>query len=111
MIRMFRSYIAAAFCLLLLSILLASVTFAQSGAEATFKAKCAMCHGADASGNTVMGKKLNIKDLRAPEVQKKTDGELKTVITKGQNKMPAFEGKLSAAEIAQLATYVHQLNK
>ncbi len=80
-------------------------------AAAVFKTKCAMCHGPDASGNTAMGKKFNIKDLHAPEVQKKTDAELKTLITKGQNKMPAFEGKLTAAEIAQLADYVHKLKK
>ncbi|MBZ5511008.1 MAG: hypothetical protein LAN70_07530 [Acidobacteriia bacterium] len=35
-------------------------SFAAFGgdAAATFKAKCAMCHGADASGNTAMGKKF-----------------------------------------------------
>ncbi len=111
MIRSFRTCIATAFCLLLISMLLAGAVYAQSGAEATFKAKCAMCHGADAAGKTAMGQKLNIKDLRSPEVQKMTDAELSTVITKGKNKMPAFEGKLSAAEVAQLATYVHKLKK
>ncbi len=84
--------------------------FAQDAAV-TFKAKCVMCHGADAAGKTPMGAKLNIRDLHAPEVQKLTTAELTTVISKGKNKMPAFEGKLTAAEIAQLVTYVHQLKK
>ena len=78
---------------------------------ATFKAKCAMCHGADASGNTAMGKKFNIPDLRAPEIQKQSKAELGTAIAKGKNKMPAFEGKLTSDEINELATYVRQLKK
>ncbi len=80
-------------------------------AAGNFKAKCAMCHGADASGNTAMGKKFNIPDLRAPEIQKKSKAELVTVIAKGKNKMPAFEGKLSSDEVNSMAAYVHQLKK
>jgi mono/diheme cytochrome c family protein len=88
-------------------------SFAAFGEDAatTFKAKCAMCHGPDASGNTTMGKKFNIPDLRAPEIQKKSKAELATVIAKGKNKMPAFEGKLSSDEVNELATYVRQLKK
>ena len=88
-----------------------SFTASAQDAAATFKAKCVMCHGADASGNTAMGKKFNIPDLRAPEIQKKTKAELATAITKGKNKMPAFEGKLTADEVSDLATYVRQLKK
>lgn len=84
--------------------------FAQD-AGAVFKAKCVMCHGADAAGKTPMGAKLNIPDLRAPEIQKKSAADLGTAIAKGKNKMPAFEGKLSAAEVAQLADYIHKLKK
>lgn len=88
-------------------------SFAAFGEDAatTFKAKCAMCHGADASGNTAMGKKFNIPDLRAPEIQKKTKAELATAIAKGKNKMPAFEGKVTSDEVNELATYVRQLKK
>lgn len=89
---------------------LSSTALAQDAA-ATFKAKCVMCHGADAAGKTPMGAKLNIPDLRAPETQKKSATELGTAISKGKNKMPAFEGKLTAAEVAQLADYVHKLKK
>jgi mono/diheme cytochrome c family protein len=88
-------------------------SFAAFGedAGATFKAKCAMCHGADASGNTAMGKKFNIPDLRAPEIQKKPKAELAAAIAKGKNKMPAFEGKLTFDEVSELAAYVRQLKK
>lgn len=80
-------------------------------AATTFKAKCAMCHGADATGNTPMGKKFNIPDLRAPEIQKKPKAELANAIAKGKNKMPAFEGKMTSDEVNGLATYVRQLKK
>ncbi|HET7183857.1 MAG TPA: cytochrome c [Terriglobales bacterium] len=88
-----------------------SITVSAQDAPATFKTKCAMCHGADASGNTTMGKKFNIPDLRAPEIQKKTKAELGTAIAKGKNKMPAFEGKITADQVNELAAYVHQLKK
>jgi mono/diheme cytochrome c family protein len=88
-----------------------SVTVSAQDASATFKAKCAMCHGADATGNTPMGKKFNIPDLRAPEIQKKTQAELANAIAKGKNKMPTFEGKLTPNEVNELATYVRQLKK
>ncbi len=86
------------------------VAVGQDGA-ATFKAKCAMCHGPDAAGKTVMGTKLNIPDLHAPEIQKKGATELQNSIAKGKNKMPAFEGKLTPAEITQLVTYIQHLAK
>ena len=88
-------------------------SFAALGEDAagTFKTKCAMCHGADATGNTTMGKKFNIPDLRAPEIQKKSKAELANAIAKGKNKMPAFEAKLTSDEINELATYVRQLKK
>jgi cytochrome c6 len=84
---------------------------APGDSEALFKAKCAMCHGADAAGKTPMGAKLNIPDLRAPEVQKKSVADTTGIITKGKNKMPAYEGKLTADQISQLSKYIHGLKK
>ncbi len=109
-IRTFRTYAALVVSILLISTMLANFAYAEDAA-ALFKTKCAMCHGADAAGKTAMGAKFNIPDLRAPEIQKKSAADLGTVIAKGKNKMPAFDGKLSAAEITQLAAYVHQLKK
>ncbi len=92
-------------------VLTTSIPAHSEEADALFKAKCAMCHGADAAGKTAMGAKLNIPDLRSPEVQKLALAEVKTIIAKGKNKMPSYEGKLAADQIAQLATYVHGLKK
>ncbi len=49
-----------------------------------FKAKCVSCHGADASGNTAMGKKNSIPDLRSSVVQDVTDAELAAMIANGK---------------------------
>ena len=78
-------------------------------AASNFKAKCAMCHAADLSGSTPMGKKLSVPDLRAPEVQNQPDAELIGTITKGMKKMPAFGGKLSKEEIANLVAYLREM--
>jgi cytochrome c oxidase cbb3-type subunit 3 len=82
---------------------------AQSDVEKTYKAKCAGCHGPDGSGDTVVGKKLGAHDFRSPEVQKQTDAELVEVITKGKNKMPAYEKSLKPDDIKALAGYVRNL--
>jgi len=106
-----NTYAIFAVCMLLISPVITPAAHAQGAAETLFKAKCAMCHGADATGNTAMGKKFNIPDLRAPEIQKKPKAELANAIAKGKNKMPAFEGKLTSDEVNELATYVRQLKK
>ena len=98
------------FAALLLILVAGSTAFAQAGKD-VFSAKCVMCHGADASANTPMGKNLKIPDLRSPEVQKKSDAELETIISKGKNKMPAYEGKLSKEQIAQVTAYIRDLGK
>jgi cytochrome c6 len=76
-----------------------------------FKAKCAPCHGADASGNTVMGKKLNIRDLHSAEVQGQSDAQLASIITKGKGKMPAYGQSLSQEQIQQLVAFIRGLKK
>ena len=82
----------------------------QDGAT-LFKTKCAMCHGADGKGDSPMGKKLNLRDLGSPEVQKQTDAELTTIIAKGKGKMAPFEGKLTAEQITQVVAHIRQLGK
>jgi mono/diheme cytochrome c family protein len=84
---------------------------ADNAAEATYKAKCAMCHGPDGKGETATGKALKAGSFAAPDVVKMSDDDLATVITKGKNKMPSFEGKLKKEEIEQLVAYIRQLAK
>ncbi len=80
-------------------------------AAANYKAKCAMCHGADGKGDTPAGKKMGVHDFASPEVQKMSDADLIAITTKGKNKMPAYSGKLSDADIKDLIGYIRQLAK
>ncbi len=91
--------------------LIASTPLAAQDGAALYKTKCAMCHGADGKGETPMGKKLNIRDLGSPEVQKQTDAELTTIISKGKGKMPPFAGKLTAEQIGQVLAHIRELGK
>ena len=84
---------------------------AQETGETLFKGKCGMCHGPDGSGKTMMGEKLKIPDLHSADIQKKTDADLKTIISKGKDKMPAYEAKLSKEQIDQLVGYIRDLAK
>ena len=79
--------------------------FAADGA-ATFKAKCAGCHGAD--GHKAMPA-MGVRPLNSPDIQAKSVAQLSTSITKGVGKMPGFGGKLSPEEINAVAGFVKSL--
>ena len=106
-----RKYLVTAFALAIAALISVSAFGAAADGAATFKAKCAMCHGQDATGNTPMGKNLKIRDLTSPEVQKQTDAEINDVISKGKNKMPEYGTKLTKEQIADLQLYVRTLAK
>jgi cytochrome c6 len=84
---------------------------AQGAAEATYKAKCAGCHGPDGSGSTAAGKALGVHDFQSPDVQKETDAQLIDIISNGKGKMPKYADKLKDTEIKDLAAYVRTLGK
>lgn len=96
--------------LLIIAVALAPIAFAADGA-ATYKAKCASCHGADGKGQSPMGKKMNLRDLGSPEVQKQTDKELYDWTADGKGKMPAYKDKLSADEIKALVAHMRTFKK
>src|SRR5579862_6118163 len=80
-------------------------SFAQSGGE-LFKAKCAMSPAADGGGQTPRGKNLGLKDLGSADVQGKSDADLTGIISKGKGKMPAYDGKLTKDQIADVVKYI-----
>lgn len=85
--------------------------FAADDAATIYKGKCAMCHGADGTGNTPAGKKLNARDFHAPEVAKQTDEQLLETTKNGKNKMPAYKDKLKDDELKSLVGYIRELAK
>ena len=96
--------------LLILVVALAPIAFAADGA-AIYKAKCASCHGADGKGQSPMGKKMNLRDLGSPEVQKQTDKELYDWTADGKGKMPGYKDKLTADEIKALVAHMRTFKK
>lgn len=87
---------------------LPAIAFAADGA-AIYKSKCALCHGADGSGQTPSGKAMKVRDLRSAEVQKQTDLELTKVISGGKGKMPPYGKQLSTADIQALIAFIRTL--
>lgn len=96
---------------LALSLALWTKPVAGQDITATYKAKCAMCHGADGKASTPAGKSMGARDFASNEVQKQSDADLEQIINKGKNKMPAYASKLKPAEIKDLVAYVRQLGK
>ena len=88
----------------ILALALPQIAAAQSAAD-TFKAKCAMCHGADGSGKAAMG----TKPLGSADIQKMSDADLNAAITNGKGKMPAYKGKLTDAQIGDLVKFIRTL--
>jgi len=84
-------------------------TSAPADASATFKTKCASCHGADGSGNTAAGKSLKVRDLRSADVQKQSDDALYNIIAKGKGKMPGYEKSLGSDQCKGLVAFIRQL--
>jgi mono/diheme cytochrome c family protein len=84
---------------------------AVEDAASVYKAKCAICHGMDGSGNTANGKKLNVKDLRRDEVKKMSDAQLLEIIGHGKNKMPAYEAVLGKEKVNLMVGYTRTFAK
>jgi mono/diheme cytochrome c family protein len=87
---------------------LAAPAFAEDAA-ALYKSKCASCHGADGKADTAMGKKMNIRSFSSPEVAKMKDAELIEITTKGKDKMPSYDKKLTEDQIKDLVKFIRSL--
>jgi mono/diheme cytochrome c family protein len=91
-------------------VLLSTPARADNTAEATYKAKCAMCHGADGKGETATGKAMKAKDFASEEVQKMSAEDLGEAISKGKGKMPAYKA-FTPEQVKDLAAYVKAFGK
>ena len=96
---------------LALAIMFVFGTSSRADGAGDFKAKCAMCHGADGSGTTATGKALKVRDLGSSDVQSQSDAQLTDIVTNGKNKMPAYKGKLTDDQIKGLVAYIRGLAK
>ena len=104
-----KTILKAGFAVLAFALVFSTWALADGGAD--YKAKCAMCHGADGAGQTGMGKAMKLRDLGSADVQKQSDADLNGIITNGKNKMPAFTGKLTGDQITDVVKYLRTLKK
>src|SRR3974390_3862030 len=77
-----------------------------AAAEATYKAKCAGCHGADAKGKEAM----KTRDLSSADVQKQSDADLTGIITNGKGKMPAYK-TMTPDQVKDMVAYIRSFKK
>lgn len=106
-----RSVMALAFSAVMLLSVSNFAWSAESPGETTFKSKCVLCHGADGTGNTPLGKQLQAANLHSPDVQKRSNAELRKIVHDGQTNMPSFAEQLSDEQITQVIKYVRTFRK
>jgi mono/diheme cytochrome c family protein len=104
MTKMFRSQVVLAVVVAVAS----AVCFAQSGGEATYNAKCKMCHGPAGVPNPSMAKAMGIKAASDPDMKKLTLDQVIAAIKSGKGKMKPVAG-LTDPQVKDCAAYFHNL--
>lgn len=95
---------------ILLAASFALPAFAQGGAD-TYKTKCATCHGPDGLAASPAGKAMKVPSFKTPEFVKASDADLIATTKNGKGKMPAYNGKLTDAQIKEEIAYIRTLQK
>jgi mono/diheme cytochrome c family protein len=103
MTKMIRSQMVLAVAIALAG----TVGFAQSG-EATYKAKCQMCHGASGTPNAGMAKAMGIKAASDPDIAKLSDAQMAAAVKDGKGKMKPVAG-LTDAQIKDVVAFYRGL--
>jgi mono/diheme cytochrome c family protein len=98
--------------MILLAASIAVPAFAQTSGAATYKAKCAMCHGADGLATSQMAKNMKVMSFKAPAMVKTSEAQFIASTTNGKGAhMPAYKGKLTDAQIKDVVAYIRTLQK
>jgi mono/diheme cytochrome c family protein len=100
-----KTILKVSFVLVALALMTSTYTFADTAAD--YKAKCAMCHGANGEGKAAM----KTKDFGSPDVQKMSDAELTDAIAHGKGMMKGYESTLSKDQINDLVKWIRTLKK
>jgi cytochrome c6 len=97
------SFLTVAFALFAITFSSPAVAAEVASGAKIFSANCAACH---AGGNNVIMANKNLKKEALAEYGMNSIAAITTQVTNGKNAMPAFGGRLSAAQIEDVATYV-----
>ena len=107
MTKSIRSHVALAAVLSLAG----AMSFAQSSGEATYKAKCQMCHGATGMADSGAGKAMKVKPVTDPDVKKLNEAEMIAATKNGMGKMQPFKDKLTDAQIKDAVAHFRSFLK
>jgi cytochrome c5 len=89
-----------------------AVGFAQTSGEATYKSKCAMCHGTQGTPSPAISNSMGVKPASDPSVKSLSEAQMIAITTNGKPPhMPAYKGKLSDAEIKASVDYFRTFAK
>ena len=96
---------------ILVVLLALTVSFAQSAGEATYKAKCQMCHGEKGLADSGAGKAMKVKPATDPDVKKMSEAQMVAAVHDGMGKMQAYKDKLTEAQIKDAVEYFRTFTK
>ena len=93
-----------------------ALTAKAADVKENYEAHCKKCHGEDGKGETKMGKKSGCKDYTDAKVQAemtdaviiKATAEGITDSKTGKERMKAYKGELSDAEIKEMVGYIRK---
>lgn len=91
-------------------LLAGTMSFAQSSGEATYKAKCQSCHGAEGVPNPGIAKAMGVKPATDPAVKSMTEAQMISATKNGIAKMRPITG-LSDAQIKDAVDYFRTFAK
>jgi cytochrome c6 len=91
-------------------LLAGTMSFAQSAGEATYKAKCQSCHGAEGIPNPGIAKAMGVKPATDPAVKKMSESEMINATKNGIAKMRPVTG-LTDAQIKDAVDYFRAFAK
>jgi cytochrome c6 len=91
----------------IVAVSMATPLLAQTSGATIYKAKCQMCHLADGTGN----KGMKVPAFAAGASEASLIAATKNGVSTGPAKMPAYAGKLTDANISDVAAYIKTLKK
>ena len=91
----------------------ATAVFADAAAgKAVFERACKTCHGADGTPNANVAKmmKVEMRDLKAAEVQSESAADIKKIVEEGKGKMKPIKS-VTGPDVDSVVAYVKTMKK
>ena len=91
---------------------MASIAADAKAGQATYDKSCKTCHGSDGTPNPAIAKmmKVEMKDLKSPEIQALSDADVKKIIEEGKGKMKPVK-TVTGADADNVVAYIRTLKK